>query len=378
MLLICLMSGPVYGMSTSTVDDNQVVTRDSPDSQDTYVRSRVVAINEEGFKTFDDGSTQPFQKIVVQLAEGPDRGKNITIHHGGLFAIDTHQKVSVGDEIILTKPAHAATPDMYYVADHYRNGRLFVMVVLFFVLAVTFGGKRGLTALLGMVISTAIIFYGIAPRVLAGENPLIVTLIAGVIIIVLSVYISHGFTRRTSVAVVASLCTLAIAAALNYCAVALAHLTGGGTEEAFYLQIEDSPIDLRGLLMGGIMIGVLGVLDDVTTAQAAAVEELQRANPALSVRELYRRGLSIGKEHIASLVNTLVLAYVGAAFPVVLLYVSHKNIPLWLMFNSNFIAEEVVRTLVGSSALIIAVPLTTYFAARSFSTVKNDSSRSEL
>ena len=135
--------------------------------------------------------------------------------------------------------------------------------------------------------------------------------------------------------------------------------------------MDGNSIDVRGLLLGGILIGVLGVLDDITTAQAAAIEEISLANDKLGFRELYRRGISIGKEHIASLVNTLVLAYVGASFPVVLLYMLHKNIPMWLLLNSNFIAEEIIRTVVGSTALVLAVPLTTVMSAYFFSQKSN-------
>jgi uncharacterized membrane protein len=140
-------------------------------------------------------------------------------------------------------------------------------------------------------------------------------------------------------------------------------LNGNGTEDAFFLQANSLKINLQGVFLSGIIIGVLGVLDDVTTGQSAAVEELHFANPTLGFSELYRRGLSVGREHIASLVNTLVLAYTGVSFPFLLLYGSRQLQPLWVTLNGNFIAEEIVRTLVGSSVLVIAVPLTTLLAA---------------
>jgi uncharacterized membrane protein len=120
---------------------------------------------------------------------------------------------------------------------------------------------------------------------------------------------------------------------------------------------------MRGLLLGGIILGALGVLDDITTAQAAAVDELHRANPSLDARELYRRGLSVGREHITALVNTLFLAYAGASLPLFILFTIYNEVPVWVALNSEFVAEEVVRTLVGSMALILAVPITTAAAA---------------
>ena len=166
--------------------------------------------------------------------------------------------------------------------------------------------------------------------------------------------------------------TLGIAAALSIISVSLAKLSGAAQEEASYLHLEALPtLDLRGLLLGGIIIGALGILDDVTTAQVAVVDELKKANPSLSHGELYRRGISVGQEHIASLINTLVLAYAGASFPLLLVFALDKTIPLWVSLNAEFIAEEVVRTLVGSIALVFAVPISTFLAAYFFSRKKH-------
>lgn len=361
------MISPVWAVDAVVSSSTEEVGAALPDAPDMVMRGRIVKIIEEGVKQQEDGTKQEFQKVEVEIVEGDEKGKKVTINHGGLFAIDMYQKVRQGETVVLNKPKFSAQGDVYYITDHYRNGRLLLIGIFFLVLVVLFGGWRGFTALLGMVFSAGVVFYGIAPKVLSGSNAFEVTLIGGVVILVVSLYVSHGFSRRTSVAVVASLVTLLFAAAVNYAAVVMSYLTGGGTEEAFYVQIDGGSIDLRGLLLGGIIIGVLGVLDDVTTAQTATVEEIHRADPQLSFSELYRRGLSVGREHIASLVNTLVLAYAGASFPVVLLYILHKNTPLWLVLNSNFIAEEIVRTLVGSSALVVAVPITTALAALVFS-----------
>ena len=167
-----------------------------------------------------------------------------------------------------------------------------------------------------------------------------------------------------------SILSLGLAVAVDLLFVYLAKLSGAGTEEAFYLQFGSTSFNLKGILLGGIILGVLGVLDDVTTGQVAAVEEIHLANTSFKFKELYKRGLSVGREHIASLVNTLVLAYVGVSFPLLLLYNSQKLQPFWLVINSNFMAEEIVRTLVGSVVLVVAVPLTTFLAAMFYSDKK--------
>jgi uncharacterized membrane protein len=205
-------------------------------------------------------------------------------------------------------------------------------------------------------------FY-IVPQLLAGGNPLAVILIGALCMATFSLYLAHGFTRRTTVAVVSTLITICIALLLSVVFVAATKLLGMGSEEALYLQsAPGTSINLKGLLLGGIIVGALGVLDDITTAQAAAVDEIAKANPILSTQELFRRGLSVGGEHITSLVNTLVLAYAGTSFPALLLFTLYER-PLWVVMNTEVITEEIVRTLVGSIALMCAVPITTLLAA---------------
>jgi uncharacterized membrane protein len=151
---------------------------------------------------------------------------------------------------------------------------------------------------------------------------------------------------------------------------------GIATEEGYILKLNVGNINLRGLLLAGIIIGMLGVLDDVTIGQATTVEEIKDANQSLGFKELYQRGTAVGKEHIASLVNTLVLAYTGVALPLVLLLTlqSQNNVvPLWLAVNGEPIAQEIVRTLVGSLALVFAVPITTFLAAYYYGKAKNTS-----
>jgi uncharacterized membrane protein len=179
-------------------------------------------------------------------------------------------------------------------------------------------------------------------------------------------FLAHGFNKQTTLAFGSTLITLIGAAILSVIFVSLTRLTGAGTEEAFYLQFGSlEKLNLQGLLLGGIMIGVLGVLDDITTGQTAAVYEIHKADPKLKLADLYKRGINVGKEHIASLVNTLVLAYAGASLPLFLIFNLNDSIPLWVNLNSEFIIEEIIRTLVGSTALVLAVPISTFIAARS-------------
>ncbi len=344
-------------------DDANLSAPSIQETPDVYSRARVQAILEEGEKTMEEGVVQKYQVVELEILNGAEKGKIITVNHGGLFAVDESLRVKEGDKVLIAKPANAAKENFYYIVDWYRLPRLYLIVLAFFALVIMVGAWRGFTAILGMAISAIIIFYGIVPRIMAGDDPVLVSLIGGILMLTLTLSISHGFNRRARVAAVAGMLTLAATTGLNYLVVWVARLTGTGSEEAYYLQLDSGNINARGLLLAGVLIAVIGVLDDVTTAQAAAVEEVSRANPALGFKELYRRGLSVGREHIAALVNTLLLAYIGASFPVVLLYLLHQTVPVWVMLNGNFLAEEIARTMVASSALVIAVPITTGLAA---------------
>lgn len=341
------------------------------ESVERYYRAKVVKILESGIVTID-GQNQEYQKLELKILNGNEKDKIITIDHGKDFVIGIFQKVKVGETVVLSKPANTQTgEDVYYIIDRYRAPNLMFIALVFFALAIYFGRKRGLTSILGMIFTVIVIFYYAIPRIVSGADPFLTCIAAAFVILLLSLYLSHGFNKRTTIALVSTFICLGLAIIIDLVFVYMAKLSGTGTEEAFYLQFSNFNINLQGLLLGSIIIGALGVLDDVTTAQTAAIEEIYAANPAVSFRELYKSGLSIGREHIASLVNTLFLAYVGASFPLLLLYTTQKTQSLWLTLNSNFIAEEIVRTLVGSSVLIIAVPITTILAAVYYSRQKN-------
>lgn len=331
---------------------------------DEYARAKVITILEEGQRSFDNEAySQPYQLVRLKVMSGPEAGTELEVRHGYDFPIRDYQKVKVGEIVILTK-TQAFGKTVYLISDKYRLPWVGVIVAIFLVAAVFFGRLKGLGSIVGLLISILILAKYVVPTIVAGGNPVTTSLIGAVAIAVLSLYPAHGFNRRTSIALISMLISLGLAAGLAGLFVNLARLLGLGTEEAFYVQmglLEN--IDLKGLLLGGIIIGALGVLDDVTTGAAAAVDEIFKANPAFTFTELYQRGLSVGREHITSLVNTLALAYIGASFPLLLLFTTNATQPLWVALNAENIVEEVIRTLVGSTTLILAVPITTALMA---------------
>ena len=267
--------------------------------------------------------------------------------------------LEVGESIFLAVvPFDDGTVDYQY-ADKDRRPILIGLAVLFAVAVVALGRLRGFAALIGLVLSVGILMGFIIPAILNGSDAVAVALIGGGAIALVSLYLAHGYTPLTHVAAIGAFSALALTTALSWVVVTLAGFSGLGEEESFYL-LDIPGINLSGLLLAGI---VLGTLDDVTVTQASAVWEVHKADPTLGSRDLYNSGLRVGRDHIASTVNTLLLAYAGASMPLLILF-SLSNQELGSALSSEVIAVEIARTLVGSIGLVAAVPLTTWLGAR--------------
>jgi uncharacterized membrane protein len=331
-----------------------------------YVKAKVLAVNKEGVKDID-GKKSLFQDVVISLLEGPEKGKTIQIEYGGMTAISEPQKVHAGDTVIVSTLKSQDNKTLYTIVDHYRLPSLLLIsaVFIFFVLLLT--GKKGIGALSGLVISLLIIVLFIIPQILSGHDPLTVSILGSLVIMVVTLYLAHGLNHRTTIAVVATFLSLVLTGLLAVLSVHIAKLSGLGSEDAVSLFVNaKTSINFQGLLLGGIIIGALGVLDDTTTTQSTTIAELSEADPSFTFKDLVARGMVIGKEHIASLVNTLVLAYAGAAISIfifIILSLKSNSQPWWVIFNSELLAEEIVRTLAGSIGLVLAVPITTLLAA---------------
>jgi uncharacterized membrane protein len=333
-----------------------------------YFTAQVIEIpNVEYFGT--DQDNQIFQTLKIKVLSGEEKDQEITIDRVGGANINGGNGFKLGDKVVVNKTTLNGDT-AYYVQDIYRVPSLVWIVLVFLVIIIIFSGWRGLSSILGLAITIGVIVKYVAPNIIAGKDPLTICLIAAFVIALTSLYLAHGFNKRTSIAVVSTFITLALSLLLAYIFVHVTQLFGNGSEESVYLQFGlTSKIDLRGLLLGAIILGALGVLDDITTAQSATVDELKKANPSLTFGQLYAGAASVGKEHISSLINTLFLAYAGVSLPLFLLFTSNGGAPIWVTLNSELISEEIVRTLVGSITLILAVPITTLLAAYYFSKI---------
>jgi uncharacterized membrane protein len=289
---------------------------------------------------------------------------------GSLGSIETDtssqtpaSKLSDGDEIVVVD----AGPDVdaasrYAFADIRRGQPLLLLALLFAAAVVALGRLKGLLALVGIVVSLGVLLVFVFPALLQGENPVAVALTGSALIAFVTLYLAHGPSTHTTVALVGTLISLGLAGFLGTVFAGAASLSGLASEESTTLLAFAPDLDFRGLLLAAVIIGALGVLDDVTITQASAVWELHRADPDASARSLFAAGTRIGRDHIASTVNTLVLAYAAAALPLLLLY-TQSTLGVGDVLSSETVAVEIVQTLVGSIGLVAAVPLTTALAA---------------
>lgn len=330
--------------------------------KDQYYKASVVKVANTketvvlGYKNFS-------QKITVRLLEGPDKGKTVELEHSGVVGITPVQQFAFGEELILIKTPFLAN-QTYSIFDRYRLNRMIYVVVGFLVLVIAVGGKKGVGAILGMIVSFFVLIQFVVPQILQGRDPILISIIGSLIILVITLYLAHGFSKKTTVALVSTFAALTITGIFSFIFVKMTHLSGLGSDDSFMLQFGPHRINLQGLLLGGMIIGALGVLDDITTTQSATIFEIKKANKKLTLTHLVERGFSVGKDHVASLVNTLVLAYAGASFTLfVLIVLNPAQQPYWVILNSEIIAQEVIRTIAGSIGLVLAVPITTLLAS---------------
>jgi uncharacterized membrane protein len=325
------------------------------------MQARVTEIIEEG--QIDLGGTnQRYQVARVELLEGDYRGIVMEMDYGRRQVLSSTIYLEVGDNVLVTIGARPDGVLTVYFADFVRVNYLLWLTAIFAVTILLISRWKGLRSLISMALSLTIIIGYIIPHILAGEDPLRVSISGSVILLAVTLYLTYGWNLKTHAAVLSMIIVLLITGVLAGAFVVVTRLTGSGDENAlFLLQMLNTQINLRGLLLGGMIIGALGVLDDLVTTQASAVFELHHANPSLGFPQLFRSAMRIGQDHVAATVNTLVLAYAGASLPMLLMFSLGRG-DYGTLVNFEFVAEEIVRTLVGSLGLVAAVPLTTAIA----------------
>ena len=333
----------------------------SPMGTGTY-RAEVTLVLEEG--EIDLGGTlQTYQILRVKLLEGEYAGIPMEVDYGKRQIHPEGIRFDVGDVILVSLSQGPDGVLNAYFADYVRTPMLGWLALAFALAIVVTGKWKGFRSLLGMAFSLFVIIGYIIPHILIGEDPVRVSIIGSAILLTVTLYLTYGWTLKTHASTLGMFVVLVLTGTLAWFAIQLTRLNGTGSEEALFLmQMSAVTINLRGLMLGGMIIGALGVLDDLVTTQSSAVFELHATDEMLGFRALVARAMRIGQDHVAATVNTLVLAYAGASLPALLMFSLNRGNYLTLI-NFEFIAEEVVRTLVGSLGLIAAVPITTVIAA---------------
>lgn len=274
------------------------------------------------------------------------------------FSVPT---IHSGDTVVLAYNRLAPPEFRYSFVEFDRSTPLLGLVIVFVAVVVGFGRWKGVRAIAGLLVSALVVMFFLLPALLNGRNTIVAALVATSVVGFAALYIAHGVTRSTTVALVGTLASVLLIAAIATLFTGVAHMTGLSDESFQLLRVTAKALDPRGVLIAGMVLGALGVLDDVTVTQVSAVSELREANPAMSRRDVYRAATRIGRDHVASTVNTLVLAYAGASLAL-LLFFFQEGRSVGQILNREVVAVEIARALVGSIGLIVAVPITTALA----------------
>lgn len=270
--------------------------------------------------------------------------------------------LEAGDQIVVADQGTVVEERFrFFFLDFQRANQLWMLAVLFAGAVILLGRLQGIRSLLALLLSFVILIGFTLPALLETDAPVLVAVVGSAGVALVTLYLTHGVNHLTTVALLGSLCSLALTGLLAWLFVQAATITGFSDEDVLFLLAGNEELDVRGVLLAGIIIGTIGVLDDVTVTQASAVDEIHAADPTMVAHRLYGSALRVGRDHIGSTTNTLVFAYAGAALPLLLLFTQAK-LSLGVVLTSEIVAIEIVRALVGAIGLVASVPLTTLLA----------------
>ncbi len=324
-----------------------------------YVDAMVNRVDTTGCTDVDENLPTDCQLVSVRLTSGPHRNDLATFLRSDIDF--STPEFAAGDKVVLLYNALAPEDFQYTFAEYQRSTPLVALTALFVVVVVAVGRWKGVRSLIGLALSLGVVMVFLLPALLRDQNPIAVALVTTSVIAFAALYVAHGIRPATTVALTGTLVSVAVITFLAAVMAHLAQLTGLSDADTQTLRVTASALDLRGIVIAGIVIGALGVLDDVTVTQVAAVDELRHANPTLPALSLYRGAMRIGRDHVASTINTLVLAYTGASLAL-LLFFQQEGRELGRVITREVVAIEIVRALVGSIGLVLSVPITTALA----------------
>ena len=326
-----------------------------------YVHATITGVDNDACPGIEVPGQDACLRYGADLHSGPDDGESVDFQ---VLATDVEvPELHEGDKVVLLDFANSPDPQFrYQFYEYQRSTPLLWLLVAFAAVVIAFGRLQGVRALIGLALSLGVLVLFVVPALLRDSPAVLVALVGTVAVAYIAIYLAHGVNISSTIALAGSLVALAVTSLLALVVAASAQLSGLASEEAQTLRFTAEALDLRGLLIAGIVVGALGVLDDVTVSQVSTVAALRRAQPEMGARALYAEATRVGRDHVASTVNTLVLAYAGASLPL-LLFFAQGDIPVVRIITGELVAVEVVRMLVGSIGLVLSVPVTTGLAA---------------
>ena len=289
-------------------------------------------------------------------------GEVFKVETSGSYPDGLYITLKKGDGVRLRIVENPNGTQTTFFDDKVRTGSLMSLFFMFAVIAIAIGFFRGLFSLIGLAFTMLVLFWFLFPQILAGRDPILMTVLASIVILFVNIHLSHGMRVRTFFSFLGTVAGLFVVVILSYIFTHTSSLSGVGTEESMLLLWEVKSIkDPVALFIAAVILGTVGVLDDVAVTQSEVVGEMLDVDPTLSRKNLFFRAMRVGRHHIASTVNTLVLVYAGAALPMFLIYFSSSS-DVSAFLNNQAVAEEFVRTIVGTISLMLTVPFATAFA----------------
>ncbi len=329
-------------------------------------KALVVKVAEERKVTREDGTVDVQQNLLLLALDGKYKGQQLESHGIGDFDIVAQEAYQAGDKVYVDIIRTDDGRDQFFVVDYVRTGWIYLLAAIFIIITVVVGGRKGWRSLLSLLLSIAIVLLVVVPFIIKGFNPLVVAVGGSLLIMMAIIYLTDGYNRKSHLAIITVFFSLALTVLLAWLFTELTRLSGFSSEEATLLiGTSVGSINFRGLLLAGMLIGAVGVLDDIILGQIEAVDQINQANPKLKPGRVFKSAMEIGKTHLGAIINTLFLTYVGVALPLLILfYVNSSGLSLLQIINNDVIATEIVRTLVGSVGLMVSMPIATWLASR--------------
>lgn len=359
--LFQLVGGILVGLSLGSFSVGILQAQEVHQELQETVKAKVLEIVDQHERDImGTDATTTVQTLRIELLTGQKQGEVAVLDNDLVI-------LAVGDLIFVNRLVAIDGSEYFVFKDVVRQPQLIYLAILMVGVIILFAGWQGVRALFSLLLSIAAIIFLLVPALLAGYSPAWASLGIAAIILFVSFFLTHGLRPHVAIAFVGTMGAVVVTCVLAWFSVSWMRLTGFSSDASIYLNFSTGgQLDIAGLLLGSIIIGLLGVLDDVSITQASVVQELKSVNSNLGWLELYTRAIRVGRDHVGSLVNTLALAYVGAALPLVLLF-ARSEATLFDSINQEVIAAEILRIIVGSIGLVLAVPLTTAVAAWYFS-----------